>query len=226
MYPIIGFIALTGSILALLFIIIRAIRKRPKVKLSLIFILCFAISQTSDDKNETSTKIATSTPTATLKTTATPALTDSPVITDGFISTEVPNKTETKAPTATPETIATLIPPTDPPLSFMINGNHEKYGKEVVLNKGSEFEEVEITYYIPSGTYLVTNLNEKESVQISVYSGGPEYDGEWQYFVTDENCAKPIVLFAGDTKELEIKDGQFIVLSDGSNSLQFVQERN
>lgn len=90
------------------------------------------------------------------------------------------------------------------------------------MNVETEFEEHEIAYHIPAGTYLVTNLNFNGGGQVTVYSGGPEYDGEWQYFVSDENCANPIVVMAGETKELEIKEGQFVVLSDGTGNIQFV----
>lgn len=107
-------------------------------------------------------------------------------------------------------------------LSFVLMDDEiGEYGVEVILNEGTEFEEHEIAYYIPSGTYTVTNLDEKGGGQVTVYSGGPEYDGEWQYFVADDNCASPIVVMAGESKELEIKDGQFVVLSDETSNIQF-----
>ncbi len=139
-----------------------------------------------------------------------PAPTEAPALTDVHAPTEAP------APTETPE-------PTEESISFVImDGEVGEYGEEVVLNAGTEFEEHEIAYHIPAGTYMVTNLNTKGGGQISIYSGGPEYDGEWQYFVADENCASPIVLMAGDTQELIIKEGQFIVPSDGTENIQFV----
>lgn len=107
-------------------------------------------------------------------------------------------------------------------LSFIIyEGELGDYGESVVLNAGSEFEENEIAYHIPAGKYKVIN-QDTSAAQISVYSGGPEYDGEWQYFVADENCPSPLVVMAGNTAELEIKEGQFIVLSDDSNNIKFI----
>ena len=107
-------------------------------------------------------------------------------------------------------------------LSFVLMDDEiGEYGVEVILNEGTEFEEHEIAYYIPAGTYTVTNLDEKGGGQVTVYSGGPEYDGEWQYFVADDNCAAPIVVMAGESKDLEIKDGQFVVLSDRTSNIQF-----
>ena len=129
----------------------------------------------------------------------------------------------TIAPTSQVEESSQVSTPAEAPLTFIImDGELGEYGEEVVLNAETEFEEHEITYYIPAGTYSVTNLNAKGGGQVTVYSGGPEYDGEWQYFVADENCASPIVVMAGETKELAIKEGQFIVLSDGTENIQFV----
>lgn len=121
---------------------------------------------------------------------------------------------ETKGPEATEE-----------PLSFILmDGVVGEYGIEVKLNEGTELEETEIAYHIPAGSFSVTNLNSNGAVQVSVYSGGPEYDGEWQYFVADDNCPRPLVIFAGETKELTIFEGQFVVLSDGSSNVQFVMK--
>lgn len=107
-------------------------------------------------------------------------------------------------------------------LNFVLkNGELGEYGIEVILNEGTEFEEHEIAYHIPAGVYMVKNKNENNAGQVSVYSGGPEKNGEWEEFVADENCSRPLVLMAGETKELEIKDGQFLILSDGTNDYQF-----
>ena len=151
-----------------------------------------------------------------------------PEPTETLAPAEAPAPTETLAPAETPAPTETLTPtetlaPTEEPIFFVIMGGEiGEYGEEVVLNAGTEFEEHEIAYHIPAGTYMVTNLNANGGGQVSVYSGGPEYDGEWQYFVADENCASPIVVMAGDTQELVIKEGQFIVLSDGTENIQFV----
>ena len=106
-------------------------------------------------------------------------------------------------------------------LSFTLGEEPGEYGEIVNLNVGTEFEEAEIAFHIPVGTYSVTNQNKDRAVQISIYCGGPEYDGEWQYFVADDNCARPLVLMQGETGELEIKVGQFVVLSDGSENVEF-----
>lgn len=111
-------------------------------------------------------------------------------------------------------------------LSFILtNDELGDYGRYAVLNEGTEFEEQEIMYYVPAGHYDLKNLDTNASVQLSIYSGGPEYDGEWQYFVADENCDRPVVLRQGASGEIEIKEGQFIVISDGGGSeVEFVEK--
>ena len=115
--------------------------------------------------------------------------------------------------------------PVEAALSFVLMDNElGDYGREVVLNKETEFEEHEIAYYIPSGIYTVSNLNDNGGAQVSVYSGLPVKNGEWEEFVMDDNCPKPIVVMAGETKELDIKDGQFVVLADGISNIQFTMK--
>ncbi len=113
--------------------------------------------------------------------------------------------------------------PEELPLTFVLYENEPgDYGEEVVVYAGTEDEACEIAYHIPAGTYLVSDLNDERSVLVSVYSAGPGPDSEWEYFVTDEDCADPIVLEPGETKELVILEGQFVVLSEGSTNIRFV----
>ena len=109
----------------------------------------------------------------------------------------------------------------DQPLSFILGKEPGEYGKAVTLNAGTEFEEVVNAFYIPAGIYSVTN-QDKETVQINIYCGGPEYAGGTESFVTDENCAGPIILMGGEKKALEVKEGQFVVLSSDNENVEFV----
>lgn len=102
----------------------------------------------------------------------------------------------------------------------LLDGEMGDYGVEVVVNKGTEFEETEIAYHIPPGIYEVKNLDTK-AVQVTVYCGGPVKNGEWEEFVADENCASPLVLMASDSADFELKAGQFVVLSDEASNIQF-----
>lgn len=138
---------------------------------------------------------------------------------------EEPVKEETAKEEPVKEETEKEEPAEEETLTFILmDGEVGEYGKEVVYNKGTEFEEHEICYYIPAGTYLVSNLNDKGAGQVSVYSGEPVKNGEWEEFVMDDNCARPIVVMAGETKELEVKEGQFVVLSDDTTNIQFTMK--
>ena len=147
----------------------------------------------------------------------------------GMFSPKKESKTEPikDEPVKTEEAPAVQEPekaeePEEQALSFVLMDDEVgDYGVEVVINEGTEFEEKEIAYYIPAGVYTVANLEEKGGGQITVYSGLPVKNGEWEEFVADENCASPIVVMAGEEKELEIKEGQFVVLSDKTSNIQF-----
>jgi len=133
--------------------------------------------------------------------------------------------TTAQTPEVTEAPAAIEAPTATEPLSFILmDGEKGEYGVEVVLNEGTEFEEHEITYKIPAGTYTVENLGDKGAVQISVFCGGPEKNGEWEEFVKDDNCANPIVVMAGESKDLEIKESQFVVFSDDSSNIQFIKK--
>lgn len=54
--------------------------------------------------------------------------------------------------------------------SFTIRaGEFGDYGSEMTLNKGTEFEETQIIYRIPVGTYTITNVGENTGM-VSIYS--------------------------------------------------------
>lgn len=132
------------------------------------------------------------------------------------------DKPDTEVPAEAEGTASEEATQAEEPLSFVLMDSEVgDYGVEVVLNEGTEFEEHEIAYYIPAGNYLVENLNAKGSGQVTVCSGLPELAGEWESFVIDDSCADPLVVMAGESKELEIKEGQFIILSDETNNFQF-----
>ena len=195
MYAFLGLGGLIGSIVSLVFIVINAIKKKPKknavIALAIclvLFIVGLVLTPSSSNTADTGTKP------------------ESPA--------KVEEPTEPKASEAPAKA--------EEPLSFVLmDGQLGEYGVEVVLNKDTEFEEHEITYYLPAGTYLVENLNDKGAGQVSVFCGGPEKNGEWEEFIMDENCARPIVVMAGETKDLEVKEGQFIVLSDDTSNIKF-----
>ena len=93
----------------------------------------------------------------------------------------------------------------------LIAGETGEYGREVVMSEGTEFEEHLIVYYLPAGTYTVTNLGEYRT-QVSVYEGFAKND-ETGY---DEytNTGDIVLLDVDGTDEIEIPEGWFIEIHE------------
>ena len=110
---------------------------------------------------------------------------------------------------------------TQPTISFVLSWDEiGEYGEKMTLNEGTDLEMTFIAFHVPVGKYKVTNKSSSGAAQVTVYSG-VEFDGQWDQFVA-ENCASPIVIFADEEgKNIEVKDGQFIKLSDLSENIQF-----
>jgi hypothetical protein len=217
-----GTIGMFGVLVCFALIIVEGIKRKPvkKIALSLlVFFIVFIVGcvmSANDEKDNTSSQ-----PTVTPET-----------------STEVQTEISTEASTETTSEIqkeeiteesstsegerndTETSQSTESKLSFVLGEDVGEYGKEVTLNAGTEFEEIEIMFYIPAGSYTVTN-NSSAAVQLTVYSGGPESDGEWESLVADDSCPKPVVIMAGETGNFEISEGQFLVLSDGSENILF-----
>lgn len=166
-----------------------------------IIYLIIGLSGNSSDKSE-NTHTATSTPvveTTTATTTVTSALTE----------------TETTIVTSMPET---TIADT---LTFIIIPDEKgDYGFENTLNAGTEFEETQVVYHIPSGTYSVTNLG--------------EFPGQFQAcsdetHITDEGWEEPVkigqvvAIKANETAEFTIEDGYYLEVHL-NGKLEFVQK--
>ena len=78
------------------------------------------------------------------------------------------------------------------------------YGFEKTLNAGTEFEETQIVYHIPEGTYTVTN-NGGQTTQLSAYSD--------QTYVTEAGWEGPASV--GDVIVLKPKESGTFSISDG-----------
>ena len=133
---------------------------------------------------------------------------------------------EEEAPTEEPaeETEAPADEASEALAFTLMDGKLGDYGEEVTLNAGTEFEETEIMYHVPAGLYSVKNLNSDGGAQVTVYSGAPVLNGEWEEFVADDTCPSPIVVMGGEEKDLEIKEGQFVVIADGDSNLEFTMK--
>lgn len=96
----------------------------------------------------------------------------------------------------------------------LIAGQQGEYGKMITYNKGTEFEENFYAFYIPAGTYIVTNTGKYMS-QLNVYSDEiAKNDAGWEepaetYFanLVDVNSSVTVT----------IKEGQHIEIAEPSN---------
>lgn len=100
------------------------------------------------------------------------------------------------------------------PSSFtIIAGEAGNYGKLITYNKGTEFEETFYAYYVPVGTYTVTNKGKYMS-QINVYSDEivKNEDG-WE---EPKDTAVVKLLNVGKTVTITVKKGQHIEIAEPS----------
>lgn len=203
-----GAIGIVGMGSCLVLMIINVIRKQSNKKLALGLLACFilliiGVVITPNKSKDSSPQ--------------------SPVVTEAVTETVTEEKSDAISEEATEEITesnTSTEEAADNNLSFVLGGEVGEYGKEVTLNAGTDFEENEIMFHIPAGSYTVTN-NSSAATQLTVYSGGPEKDGEWETFVDDGTCPKPVVIMGGETGDFEIGEGQFLVLSDGSENILF-----
>ncbi len=225
LFMLLGVAGFIGVIVSFVLLIRSLLKKRARRKTAFILLSCFACMiigvafgpKSPENPVEVEPK-ETTIPTAPQDNSSDSKPSDNKTsITETNDSDDVGNASDKEDKSESADKVETV--------SFLvIEGQLGEYGKEYTLNAGTEFEELEIAYFIPAGTYEVTNLDTKSTAQVSVYCGEPELDGEWEYFVSDDNCANPIVLAVGEKKELVIKDGQFVVLSSDSNNIQFVMK--
>ena len=92
-------------------------------------------------------------------------------------------------------------------LSFTLTaGEAGEYGKLVTYNKGTEFEETFYAYYVPAGTYTVTNKGEYMS-QINVYSD--------ETVINEDGWEEP--KSTGTVKLLDVDKSETITIENGQH---------
>ena len=118
-----------------------------------------------------------------------------------------------------PSTPAPTAPPTSEPLSFVLQSDVVgEYGEEKTINAGTDTAYSFIWFKIPAGTYEVKNEAAKGGCQVSLYTGIVS-DGKSEEFTISDT--RPIVLMAGETGELTVKEGEYVKLADGKDSIRF-----
>ena len=95
----------------------------------------------------------------------------------------------------------------------LIAGQTGEYGKELVLNEGTEFEDKTIGYFVPAGKYEVTNIGD-HMTQVNVYKNEKNVTDEgWEEW-KDTHVD---LLDVNETKEITVDDGYFINIDDPSH---------
>jgi len=122
-----------------------------------------------------------------------------------FSACYITSTTSGNEPTdSTPSSSTESIPET---LKFVLTaGEAGEYGKLVTYNKGTEFEETFYVFYIPEGTYTVTNKGKYMS-QVNVYSNETR--------TTEEGWEEPAEV--GDVKLLDVGKSATITVAAGQH---------
>ena len=93
-------------------------------------------------------------------------------------------------------------------------GEKGEYGQKVTFNKDTELEETYFVYYIPLGTYTVTNIGQYMG-QVNIYST--------ETVITDEGWEEPAEVFGaylldvGESATITIEEGQYIEIHEPDN---------
>ncbi len=95
----------------------------------------------------------------------------------------------------------------------LVAGVQGEYGKMITYNKGTELEENFYAFYVPAGTYKVTNIGEYMN-QINVYSD--------EIQKTEAGWEEPVdgyaeLLDVNSSKIITVEEGQHIEIQEPSN---------
>ena len=97
-----------------------------------------------------------------------------------------------------------------------------EYGKTITWNANTELPYTCIQFFIPTGTYQVTNNSSKVGSQVTVYDEGINVTEKgWEEPVGE--AGNNVVLMPGESGELTIKEGQYVKLADSSENIYFVR---
>ncbi len=96
----------------------------------------------------------------------------------------------------------------------LIAGELGEYGQIITLNEGSDLADTNYCYFVPSGTYQVTNMGEHPT-QVDVYknerSTDTDADGnEYEYWAD----GTAYLIDVGTTKEVVVDEGYFIEIEE------------
>lgn len=86
-------------------------------------------------------------------------------------------------------------------------GVGNEYSSVKIENQGTEFEEHNVIFDVPAGTYDAKNVG-KYMAQVNVYSHEEVQQGEY----LEPADGKVTMLNAGETKEIEVPEGYYIFI--------------
>lgn len=106
-----------------------------------------------------------------------------------------------------------------PELSVMLDASQAgEYGREIVLDAGTEDEYRYFGYFFPAGHYRATYTDGKAWTQISFYRDETTVNtnGFEEAVLSDK---KPILANVGEPVEFDLVDGEYIKLPDGQQNV-------
>ena len=119
----------------------------------------------------------------------------------------------------TKDTENTDVEPSPSNISFTITaGQQGECGKLITYNAGTEFAEEFFAYYVPAGTYEVTN-NTKYMTQVNVYSDEKTVNEDgWEepaevYVVQLIDAGKTAEITVGENQHIEVTEPTVLELS-------------
>ena len=92
----------------------------------------------------------------------------------------------------------------------LVAGKENEYSESRTWNAGTEFEETQLVYYIPAGTYEVTNAGEYPT-QVNVYEGVAVNDEGWE---EPANVGDIITLKVGETGQITVPEGYYVDIAE------------
>ncbi len=175
------------------------IKNKRAIFAACVAMLCFVLTSCSNGAIETPTQ--TETQPTTVETT--------------LETTEIIEEVMTDETTAEVETELESTESIDTISFELVAGEYGEYGKELIYNDGTEFEDKRVAYYVPYGTYKITNIGEYMT-QVNIYSDEKQITEEGWEEHGDGNV-KLIDVEANE--EMTIPSGYHIEISEPTHLL-------
>ncbi len=120
--------------------------------------------------------------------------------------TEVESESETEITTAAASSADNQIE--------LVAGELGEYGQIIVLGEGTEFADTNYCYFVPAGTYQVTNIGEyRTQVDVNKNETATETDIDGNEYDVWADCT-PYLIDVNDTVEITVQEGYFIEIEE------------